>query len=532
MLPERLQHDRRRRHRRDVDAPARAGDPGRRRASRSSTCCRFPQGGGGPATTIPRRGRSSSRSSSARGTRLRRRKLPRAVREHRARAERAERGSRSARCWIAWRPAWFPQAAHGPARRRRAPPPRGVPHARRVRRPVHHPVPPRPPAHRSAPATAAHGWEIPPAPTTRRARWRKRHYRSQELAAPGRRRRSTRACRCSSTTTSCSRSSHPDEPDPVYFANGDGDELYFIFEGGGLLRSALGDLALRRSGDYVFVPKGLPHRFIPDAGAAALAVDRVRGRRRPAQAVAQRGRPAAHGRALQPPRLPPPDLHRPARRRAARAGGQARRRLPRLPLRRTRRSTWSAGTAPSTRGPSPSSTSSRGSAWCTCPRRGTAPSPPAARSSAASSRARSTSTPRRSPAPTRTPRSTATSSSSTAAATSPRARGVGPGSISHHPAGVPHGPHPGAYEESIGARAHRRAGRHARHLSRPLRATAAARAVEDPAYHASFGETRCALPFAGFWRCRAGDRSPASGGLGCPFGAQPGRGRLRGPPLS
>ena len=29
-------------------------------------------------------------------------------------------------------------------------------------------------------------------------------------------------------------------------------------------------------------------------------------------------------------------------------------------------------------------------------------------------------------------------------------KGVGPGSISHHPAGVPHGPHPGAYE-----RAHR-----------------------------------------------------------------------------
>ena len=30
-------------------------------------------------------------------------------------------------------------------------------------------------------------------------------------------------------------------------------------------------------------------------------------------------------------------------------------------------------------------------------------------------------------------------------------RGVGPGSISHHPAGVMHGPHPGAYEGSVGA---------------------------------------------------------------------------------
>jgi homogentisate 1,2-dioxygenase len=64
-------------------------------------------------------------------------------------------------------------------------------------------------------------------------------------------------------------------------------------------------------------------------------------------------------------------------------------------------------------------------------------------------------------------------------------RGVGPGSVSHHPAGIPHGPHPGAYEASIGAR-------HTDELAvmldteKPLRATAAALAVEDPAYMASF----------------------------------------------
>src|SRR5262249_13121413 len=34
--------------------------------------------------------------------------------------------------------------------------------------------------------------------------------------------------------------------------------------------------------------------------------------------------------------------------------------------------------------------------------------------------------------------------------TFPSRRGVGPGSISLHPAGIPHGPHPGAYEASIG----------------------------------------------------------------------------------
>jgi homogentisate 1,2-dioxygenase len=62
---------------------------------------------------------------------------------------------------------------------------------------------------------------------------------------------------------------------------------------------------------------------------------------------------------------------------------------------------------------------------------------------------------------------------------------VGPGSVSHHPSGIPHGPHPGAYEGSIGQR-------HTDELAvmldtyRPLRATAAALAVEDPGYAASF----------------------------------------------
>ena len=64
-------------------------------------------------------------------------------------------------------------------------------------------------------------------------------------------------------------------------------------------------------------------------------------------------------------------------------------------------------------------------------------------------------------------------------------RGVGPGSISHHPAGVMHGPHPGAYEGSIGAR---RTDELAVMLDTyaPLQATAAAVGVEDPDYERSF----------------------------------------------
>ena len=64
-------------------------------------------------------------------------------------------------------------------------------------------------------------------------------------------------------------------------------------------------------------------------------------------------------------------------------------------------------------------------------------------------------------------------------------RGVGPGSVSYHPMGIPHGPHPGAYEASIGAR-------ETSELAvmidtfRPLVPTVAAASVEDPGYMDSF----------------------------------------------
>jgi homogentisate 1,2-dioxygenase len=60
---------------------------------------------------------------------------------------------------------------------------------------------------------------------------------------------------------------HPDAPDPVYFANADADELFFVFQGGGVVRTQLGDLRFD-AGDYVCVPRGLLHRLVPDAGTA------------------------------------------------------------------------------------------------------------------------------------------------------------------------------------------------------------------------------------------------------------------------
>ncbi len=58
----------------------------------------------------------------------------------------------------------------------------------------------------------------------------------------------------------------PTRSDAAYFANADGDELYFIHSGSGTLRTPLGDLRYR-TGDYVYVPRALLHRFLLDAGA-------------------------------------------------------------------------------------------------------------------------------------------------------------------------------------------------------------------------------------------------------------------------
>jgi homogentisate 1,2-dioxygenase len=52
----------------------------------------------------------------------------------------------------------------------------------------------------------------------------------------------------------------PDESDDVYFANGDGDELWFVEEGSGRLESSCGWLDVK-TGDYVWVPKSLVHRW-------------------------------------------------------------------------------------------------------------------------------------------------------------------------------------------------------------------------------------------------------------------------------
>lgn len=52
----------------------------------------------------------------------------------------------------------------------------------------------------------------------------------------------------------------PAVDDPFFYRNGDGDEIIFVTEGEGILESQMGELDFRR-GDYLVVPKGIIHRY-------------------------------------------------------------------------------------------------------------------------------------------------------------------------------------------------------------------------------------------------------------------------------
>jgi homogentisate 1,2-dioxygenase len=57
-----------------------------------------------------------------------------------------------------------------------------------------------------------------------------------------------------------------------YFLNADGDELLFVHEGAGTLLSPYGELAVTQ-GSYVFVPKGVAHRFDVDGRQGWLSLE-------------------------------------------------------------------------------------------------------------------------------------------------------------------------------------------------------------------------------------------------------------------
>ncbi|GAC1364344.1 MAG: homogentisate 1,2-dioxygenase [Polyangiales bacterium] len=68
----------------------------------------------------------------------------------------------------------------------------------------------------------------------------------------------------------------PTRSDDVLFANGDGDELWFVFEGELVLESAFGRLAAH-AGDYVHVPRACAHRWVLSSAEATAIVFECRG---------------------------------------------------------------------------------------------------------------------------------------------------------------------------------------------------------------------------------------------------------------
>ncbi|MBS3939733.1 MAG: homogentisate 1,2-dioxygenase [Actinobacteria bacterium] len=60
--------------------------------------------------------------------------------------------------------------------------------------------------------------------------------------------------------------SRPDRTMTGWYRNGEADEVVFVHEGSGTIETVLGDLPYR-DGDYVLMPRGITHRFVPDGPA-------------------------------------------------------------------------------------------------------------------------------------------------------------------------------------------------------------------------------------------------------------------------
>jgi homogentisate 1,2-dioxygenase len=116
--------------------------------------------------------------------------------------------------------------------------------------------------HTQSLADCKHGWWVPEPVATQRLA--KRHYRTQDLVPAGGAPLHARVPLLFNADVTLG-VLHPSEEDPAYFVNADADDLFYIHTGGGVLRSPLGDLRFEAE-DYVFVPRGLSHRFIPDKG--------------------------------------------------------------------------------------------------------------------------------------------------------------------------------------------------------------------------------------------------------------------------
>lgn len=124
--------------------------------------------------------------------------------------------------------------------------------------------------HRSPPQAHAQGASVEPlwpgrveAGDPRETPLRRRHFSTTQITASGT--ATTGRVPLLFNADLTVGSLRPTGSDPYYFSNGDGDDLIYVHEGGGELRSWFGRLRFG-PGDYVCVPRGVVHRFVLDDG--------------------------------------------------------------------------------------------------------------------------------------------------------------------------------------------------------------------------------------------------------------------------
>jgi homogentisate 1,2-dioxygenase len=277
----------------------------------------------------------------------------------------------------------------------------------------------------------------------------------------------------------------PGRSDDAFFVNGDGDDLFFVEEGSGRLQSVFGSLSIRRH-DYVVVPKGCPYRVLWDGPSNRIfGVECRRGFHVPRQFRNDSGQlkmdaAYTHRDFVRPVLEDPAEAERAPRTiYGKRHDAWSRRRLNASPLDVVG---WDGVAYPVA---FPISKFQ--------PKTGLIHLPPTIHITFATGGAVVCSF---------VPRMTDTHENAIPCpyphtsvdcdevifyveGNFTSRRGVGPGAISLHPAGIPHGPHPGAYEASIGTKSTRELAVMIDTFA-PLRATSAALASEDPGYHESW----------------------------------------------
>jgi homogentisate 1,2-dioxygenase len=333
--------------------------------------------------------------------------------------------------------------------------------------------------HEQTAAPNDRGWTAPADTGTRTLA--KRHYQSQALPKKGGAPMDARVPLLFNADVTLS-VVHPTTSDDAYFINGDGDDLFFVHEGGGVLRSLLGDVRFEKD-DYVFVPKGLLHRFELDGPQYWFSIECHRGV----------GLPAQWRNAVGQLRMDAPFCHRDFRR--PHFTGPIDEGIRAITVKRD--NTFHGFRVAS----SPLDVVGWDGAvypWAFPilnfqARAGLVHLPPTWHGNFAAGGALICSFvprivdfhPESIPCPY--PHSSVDIDEVIfyVRGNFTSRKGVGPGSISHHPPGIPHGPHPGAYEKSIGVT---RTDELAVMLdcARPLIPTRAAIEIEDAGYHDTF----------------------------------------------